>query len=107
MTAIIDGGNETMIKTESKKNASVAFANLFVGYSTGYGLEIIVLPLSLGWIQDDPLTANLTITFVYASVSFVRSYFLRRTFEKYGIEDNFLRLGVKLFKKINWRKNHE
>ena len=43
---------------------------------------------------------NLTITFVYATVSFVRSYFLRRTFEKYNIDDNFLRLGIKLIKKL-------
>ena len=90
-----------------KKSASEAFVNSFGGYPIGYGVGILILPLSMGWIQEDPLTANLAITFVYASVSFVRSYFLRRTFEKYGIEDNFLRLGVKLFKKINWRKNHE
>ena len=90
-----------------KKSASEAFVNSFGGYPIGYGVGILILPLSMGWIQEDPLTANLAITFVYASVSFVRSYFLRRTFEKYGIEDNFLRLGVKLFKKINWRNNPE
>ena len=39
-----------------------------------------------------PLVANLAITFVYATVSFARSYFLRRVFEKFGIDDNFLRL---------------
>ncbi len=72
----------------------MTFANSFVGYPTGYGLEIIVLPLSLGWIQDDPLTANLTITFVYASVSFVRSYFLRIVFEKFGIDDNFIKIEL-------------
>ncbi len=90
-----------------KKSASEAFVNSFGGYPIGYGVGILILPLSMGWIQEDPLTANLAITFVYASVSFVRSYFLRRTFEKYGIEDNFLKLGIKLFKKIVWRKNHE
>jgi len=75
-----------------KKSASEAFVNSFGGYPIGYGVGIIILPLSLGWIQEDPLVANLLITFVYATVSFVRSYVLRRTFEKYGIDDNFIRL---------------
>jgi len=84
-------------KTGSKKkSASEAFVNSFGGYPIGYGVGIVVLPLSLGWIQEDPLTANLAITLVYAIVSFVRSYVLRRTFEKYGIDDNFIKLGLKL-----------
>ncbi len=31
----------------------------------------------MGWIQEDPLVANMAITLVYATVSFARSYFLR------------------------------
>jgi len=85
-----------------KKSASEAFVNSFGGYPIGYGVGIVVLPLSLGWIQEDPLVANLAITLVYATVSFVRSYFLRRIFEKHGIDDNFIRLGKKgIFKIIN------
>jgi len=87
-----------------KKSASEAFVNSFGGYPIGYGVGIIVLPLSMGWIQEDPLVANLAITLVYAIVSFVRSYVLRRTFEKYGIDDNFLRVGIKLIKKISLRR---
>ena len=87
-----------------KKSASEAFVNSFGGYPIGYGVGIIVLPLSMGWIQEDPLVANLAITLVYATVSFVRSYFLRRIFEKYGIDDNFLRVGIKLIKKFDWKK---
>jgi len=83
-----------------KKSASEAFVNSFGGYPIGYGVGIVVLPLSLGWIQEDPLVANLAITLVYATVSFARSYFLRRVFEKYGIDDNFIKLGVKGVKKI-------
>jgi len=83
-----------------KKSASEAFVNSFGGYPIGYGVGIVVLPLSMGWIQEEPLVANLVITLVYAIVSFVRSYFLRRTFEKYGIDDNFIKLGIKLVKKI-------
>ena len=87
-----------------KKSASEAFVNSFGGYPIGYALGIVILPLSTGWIQEDPLVANLAITLVYAIVSFVRSYFLRRVFEKYGIDDNFLRAGIKLIKKFDWRK---
>jgi len=83
-----------------KKSASEAFVNSFGGYPIGYGVGIVILPLSLGWIQEDPLVANLAITLVYAVVSFVRSYFLRRIFERHGIDDNFLRLGIKAVKKL-------
>jgi hypothetical protein len=90
--------NETV--DSKKKSASEAFVNSFGGYPIGYGVGIVVLPLSLGWIESDPLTANIAITGVYAAVSFVRSYFLRRIFEKYGIDDNFIRLGRKSIQKL-------
>jgi len=90
------------IADSKKKSASEACVNSFGGYPIGYGLGIVILPLSMGWIQKDPLVANLAITFVYAIVSFARSYFLRRVFEKYGVEDNFIRLGIKLVRKF-WR----
>lgn len=91
--------SEILSKDSRKKSLSEAFVNSFGGYPIGYGLGIIILPLSMGWIQEDPLIANLAITFVYALVSFVRSYFLRRIFEKFGIDDNFIKLGVKLASK--------
>ena len=87
------------ISDSKKKSASEAFVNSFGGYPIGYGVGIVILPLSLGWIQEDPLVANLLITLVYATVSFVRSYVLRRVFEKHGVDDNFLRIGIKLIKK--------
>ena len=87
--------SKTVSKDSHKKSLSEAFVNSFGGYPIGYGLGIVILPLSMGWFEQDPLTANLAITFVYASVSFVRSYFLRRVFEKFGIDDNFIRLGKK------------
>lgn len=83
-----------------KKSLSEAFVNSFGGYPIGYGLGIVILPISTGWIQEDPLIANLLITFVYATVSFARSYVLRRTFERLGIEDNFIKLGIKLLRKV-------
>ena len=70
----------------------------------GYGVGIVILPLSMGWIQEDPYMANIVITGVYATVSFVRSYFLRRTFEKFGIDDNFIRLAQKGIQKNNGDK---
>ena len=83
-----------------KKSASEALVNSFGGYPVGYGVGIIILPLSMGWIQEDPYMANIVITGVYATVSFVRLYFLRRVFEKYGIDDNFIKLAQKGFVKI-------
>jgi len=83
-----------------KKSASEAFVNSFGGYPIGYGLGIIILPLSTGWIQNDPYVANIAITTTYAIVGFTRSYFLRRIFEKYGIDDNFIRLGRKSIQKL-------
>ena len=76
-----------------EKSASEALVNALCGYPIGYGLGIIILPLCSGWIQEDPYMANVAITGAYAVTSFVRSYFLRRLFEKYGIDDNFIRLA--------------
>ena len=88
-----------------KKSASEAFVNSFGGYPIGYAIGIVILPLSTGWIESDPYTANVVITGVYATVSFVRSYFLRRIFEKYGIDDNFIRIGIKYVQKNIQRRN--
>jgi hypothetical protein len=88
-----------------KKSLSEALVNSFGGYPIGYGVGIVVLPLSMGWIQEDPYMANIAITAVYATVSFVRSYFLRRIFEKYGVDDNFIRLARRgIIKLIKYRK---
>ena len=92
------------IVDSKKKSASEAFVNSFGGYPIGYGVGIIILPLSTGWIQEDPYMANIAITGVYATVSFVRSYFLRRIFEQHGIDDNFIRVGIKFVQKITQRK---
>ena len=83
-----------------KKSASEALVNSLGGYPIGYGVGIIILPLSTGWIQSDPYMANIAITGAFAVASFVRSYFLRRIFEKYGIDDNFIRLGRKSIQKL-------
>jgi hypothetical protein len=89
----------TMLDSK-KKSASEALVNSLGGYPIGYGVGIIILPLSTGWIQEDPYMANIAITGAFAVTSFVRSYFLRRIFEKYGIDDNFIRLGRKSIQKL-------
>ena len=102
---IADGGTKLSILDSKKKSVSEAFVNSFGGYPIGYGVGIIVLPLSTGWIQEDPYMANIAITGVYATVSFVRSYFLRRIFEKHGVDDNFIRVGIKFVQKMTRRAN--
>ena len=89
----------TMLDSK-KKSASEALVNALGGFPIGYGLGILILPISTGWIQEDPYMANVAITGAYAVTSFVRSYFLRRVFEKYGIDDNFIRLGRKIIQKL-------
>ena len=97
---IVVGDTKLSILDSKKKSASEALVNSFGGYPVGYALGIVILPLSTGWIESDPYVANIAITGVYATVSFVRSYFLRRTFEKFGIDDNFIRLAQKGIQKI-------
>ena len=87
-------------KDSRSKSLSEAFVNSFGGYPIGYGIGVVVLPISMGWLQEDVFTANVFITLVYASVSFLRIYFLRRLFERIGFDDNFIRLAMKLYRKV-------
>jgi len=82
-----------------KKSLSEAFINSFGSYPIGYGIGILVLPLSLGWLNEDPFMANIFITLTYATVSFTRIYFLRRLFTRLGVDDNFIKLAIKLCKR--------
>lgn len=91
------------ILDSKKKSASESIINSLGGFPIAYGLGIVILPLSTGWIQSDPFVANVAITGTYATVSFVRSYFLRRIFEQHGIDDNFIRLGRKGIQKVRAR----
>jgi len=102
MTA--DGDTNLSELDSKKKSASEAFVNSFGGYPIGYGLGIVILPLSTGWIQSDPYIANIAITTTYAVVGFTRSYFLRRIFEKYGVDDNFIRLAKNGIMKLMERR---
>ena len=99
------GGTKLSILDSKKKSISESLINSIGGYPIAYAIGIIVLPLSTGWIQSDPFVANIAITGVYATVSFIRSYFLRRIFEQHGIDDNFIRIGIKVVQKIIPRRN--
>ena len=99
MTSVID----TKQKDSRSKSLSEAFVNSFGAYPIGYGIGIVILPLSMGWLRDDVYTANIFITLVYATFSFLRIFFLRRLFERLGFDDNFIRLGMRLFQKIRRR----
>ena len=101
LIVIIDGEKEMKTSIDTRqKSASEAFVNSFGSYPIGYGLGIVILPISMGWLQDDLFTANLFVTLVYATVSFVRTYYLRRIFERVGFDDNFIKLAIKGVRRI-------
>lgn len=90
-------------KDSRSKSLSEAFVNSFGSYPIGYGVGILVLPLSMGWLQEDLFIANIFVTSIYATVSFIRVYSLRRIFTRLGYDDNFIRLTMKLYTKLSKR----
>ena len=84
-----------------KKSLLEAFANLMGGYPMMFVAGIVILPLSVNWIKEDPIVANTTITAVFASINFTRSFFLRRLFAKYSFYDKLVIAGKKLMTRIN------
>lgn len=82
------------------KSLSEAFVNSFGSYPIGYGASLLILPFFAPLIQKDPFTVNLVITLIYATISFTRIYFLRRFFEKYGINDNIIKLLTPFYEQL-------
>jgi len=93
------------LEDSRKKSLSEALINSIGAYPISLVIAITLLPACAGWIKTDPISAGMFITFTYALASFVRVYILRRIFEKYGYDDNFLKLAIKLCKKGTYRKN--
>lgn len=89
------GGAAAKPRDQKGKSVTEALVNSFGSYPIGYCLGIVILPLSMGWLQEDLLLANVFVTLIYATVSFVRTYYLRRAFERLGFDDNFLRLLIR------------
>lgn len=81
-----------------KKSLLESLANLSGGYPMMFVAGMIILPLSAGWIKEDPVVANMAITGIYALINFIRSFLLRRIFAKYGLYENLIKLGKKLKK---------
>jgi len=72
----------TFFENFVQKNGLIeAATNSIGGYPIGFVIGIIVLPLSVNWIQKDPILANLVITSIYVGVSFVRTLILRNAFD--------------------------
>jgi len=84
------------LKDSRSKSLSEAFVNSFGAYPIGYGIGLLVLPISIGWLEEDLLLANVFITLTYATVSFIRVYVLRRVFSRLGYDDNFIKLAIKM-----------
>jgi len=94
-------------KDTQKKSLTEALFNSVGAYPISLVIAITLLPACAGWISTDPIAAGMFITFTYASVSFVRVYVLRRVFEKFGYDDNFLKLAIKMCKRGHDNKSKE
>jgi len=94
-------------KDTQKKSLTEALINSVGAYPISLVIAITLLPACAGWISTDPIAAGMFITFTYASVSFVRVYVLRRIFEKFGYDDNFLKLAIKMCKRGHDNKSKE
>ena len=90
-----------------KKSLSEALINSIGAYPISLVIAITLLPACAGWIISDPIAAGMFITFTYALASFARVYVLRRVFEKFGYDDNFLKLAIKMCKRGHDNKSKE
>ncbi len=97
----------SVTKDSQKKSLTEALINSIGAYPISLVIAITLLPACAGWISTDPISAGMFITFTYALASFARVYVLRRVFEKYGYDDNFLKLAIKLWKNKEYRRNEK
>jgi hypothetical protein len=80
ITGIEKGNKPTM--TQSRIGSSVeSLVNVLIGISVGLLSNLIVLPL-FGY--DVTFNDSLWIAIVFTAISFVRSYIVRRVFNKYN-----------------------
>lgn len=67
--------------SQSKKGSFIeAWANVAIGFGINYGANIVFLPLL--WNPEAPWKAALYIGIVFTVISVVRSFVLRRVFNK-------------------------
>ena len=62
LTVLMNGERDKIMNDAKSKSLSEAFVNSFGGYPIGYAIGLIVLPLSVSWIQKDPYTVNIPRT---------------------------------------------
>ncbi len=95
--------DDVSVRDTRSKSLSEALINTFGGYPIGYLLGIAILPSAAGWIQEDPFGANIFITLAFSAATFVRIYFLRRLFARFGYDDNVIRLILRLRRRLRSR----
>ncbi len=67
--------------SQSKKGSFIeAWANVAIGFGINYGANIIFLPIL--WNPDKPYQAALYIGIAFTVISVVRSFVLRRVFNR-------------------------
>jgi hypothetical protein len=91
------------MKTDSKlKSISESFTNIVVGFPINYGANLVIIPFFLdGWntVEESLLTA-FYIGFWFTVVSVIRTYALRRLFNRFGKNENFYTLLIRAGKGI-------
>ncbi len=92
---LINSKIPSQIPDRRSKSAMESLMNSLGGFPIAYLVGMTILPMSGPWIQHDPIMANLAITTIFATISFVRTYYLRRLFAKYGFDDNLVRLSTR------------
>jgi membrane protein implicated in regulation of membrane protease activity len=72
---------QRMVIDQSKLSSLIeALFNTFIGFGIALGSQLIIFPM-VG-LHDVPLSTNIEITMWFTLVSVVRSYFVRRLFNR-------------------------
>ena len=66
-----------------------ALANVMIGYASAVAAQIFVFPM---FGIDVSLVDNLSLALVFTGISLIRSYALRRTFERWHRRQRVLRV---------------
>ena len=87
------------------KSLTESFTNIAIGFPINFGANLAILPFyATGFGNtEDSLSSAFQIGIWFTIISIVRSYALRRLFNKFGEKENFYTLSVRLFKGIKKR----
>lgn len=87
------------------KSLTESFTNIAIGFPINFGANLAILPFyatGFGSVNDS-LSSAFQIGIWFTIISIVRSYGLRRLFNKFGEKENFYTLTVRLIKGIKKR----